>query len=115
VDDEEHIRNVVKKILERFGYRAITAANGAEAVAIYKARQKEIAVVLTDMAMPVMDGPAAIVELKSINPEVKIIGSSGMASEGTVANAAGAGLEHFLSKPYTAEAVLQKLQELLQG
>ena len=115
VDDEDGIREIVQKILERFGYRVVAAVNGAEAVSIYKARQTEIAVVITDMAMPVMDGPAAIVEMKSINPEVKIIASSGMASEGGLARAIGAGVAHFLTKPYTAEAVLEKLQEVLHG
>ena len=67
------------------------------------------------MVMPVMEGPAAIVELRSLNPAIKIIGSSGLASEGGEDKATGSGLKHFLSKPYTAEAVLHKLREVLHG
>ena len=67
------------------------------------------------MAMPVMDGPAAIVEIKSINPEAIIIGSSGMVSEGGMAKAMSAGVKHFISKPYTAGAILKKLHEVLHG
>jgi len=110
VDDEEPIREIAKQILERFGYRVLLAANGAEAVKLYTARQKEIAVVITDMAMPVMDGPAAIAALNTINPNIKIIGSSGLDS----GNKSGAAIGHFMPKPYTAETVLNMLQKVLQ-
>jgi len=115
VDDEESIRAVARKMLERYGYKVHLAAHGAEAVALYARHQAEIAVVLTDMAMPVMDGPAAIIALKSINPKVKIIGTSGHTSNGGVAKALGAGVEHFIPKPYTAEKVLTMLAEVLRG
>ena len=79
------------------------AADGAEAVGLYASHRNEIAVVITDMAMPVMDGPAAIAALKGINPDVKIIGSSGF----DTGNKAGAAIPHFIAKPYTTEAVLK--------
>jgi CheY-like chemotaxis protein len=113
VDDEESVRFVTQKTLERFGYRVLLAANGAEAVARYAQQRAEIAVVLTDMAMPVMDGPATILALKAMNPAVKIIGSSGHASQGGVAKAVGAGVQHFVPKPYTAETLLKVLADVL--
>lgn len=113
VDDEEQIRSVARKTLERFGYRVLLAANGAEAVALYAQHHQEIDVVLTDMMMPVMDGPATIVALKAINPDIRIIGSSGLHSNGAVAKAVGAGVHHFVPKPYTAEALLQTLHLIL--
>ncbi len=115
VDDEEIIRTVVQGTLERFGYRVLLAGNGAEAVAIYALRRAEIALVLTDMAMPVMDGPATIIALKLMNPQVRIVGSSGLAASGEVARAVGAGVEDFLAKPYTAGAMLKMFQEVLRG
>ena len=115
VDDEEAICTTVKKILERFGYRVITAANGAEAVSLYAGRGAEIAVVITDMHMPIMDGPATIVALKSMNPAVKIIGSSGLAANGGVAKAASSGVRHFVPKPYSAEKMLRTLREVLDN
>jgi len=115
VDDEEHIRNIAKKILERFGYRVLLAANGAEAVPLYTARQNEIAAVITDMAMPVMDGPATIAALKSINPRVTIIGTSGLDPNNNMVDAIGAGNGHFIPKPYTAEAMLRTLDTILHG
>jgi PAS domain S-box-containing protein len=115
VDDEESIRSIAQGTLERFGYRVLLARNGAEAVAAYVQHQGDIAVVLTDMAMPVMDGPATIVALKAINPAVKIIGSSGLASDGDVAKAVGAGVLYFVPKPYTAETILKTLQKILHA
>jgi PAS domain S-box-containing protein len=114
VDDEEAIRRVVQSTLERFGYRVLLAANGAEAVAFYVEHRREVAVVLTDMAMPVMDGPATIIALKALDPLVKIVGSSGLASNGSVAQAMGAGVEHFVPKPYTADTLLRTLSRALE-
>ncbi len=113
VDDEEAIRHTAKKVLERFNYRVLLAENGAQAVSIYAENKNEIAVVITDMAMPVMDGLATIIALKSINPAVKIIGSSGLATNGSVAKAIGQGVHHFIPKPYTTESLLRTLDEVL--
>ena len=114
VDDEERMRTVLQGTLERFGYRVLLAANGAKAVALYAQNREQIAIVLTDMAMPVMDGPATIVALRSMNPNLKIIGSSGLPSDGDVARAAVAGVKHFVPKPYTAETLLKILAEALR-
>lgn len=114
VDDEAAVREITRKALERFGYQVITANNGAEGVSAYLQNRDKIDVVLTDMSMPVMDGPAMIVALKSIDPGVKIIGSSGLASNGDVAKALGAGVEHFVPKPYTAETLLKTLHLILK-
>jgi nitrogen-specific signal transduction histidine kinase/ActR/RegA family two-component response regulator len=113
VDDEGPILTLTQEMLERFGYRALTVVNGAEAVSVYKERQHEIAVVITDMAMPIMDGPAAIIALKTINPKVRIIGSSGLDTQDGVTKAKDAGVEYFIPKPYTTEALLLTLQKVL--
>jgi PAS domain S-box-containing protein len=115
VDDEEAIRRIAAATLEHFGYLVLLAKDGSEAVARYAEHQDEIAVVLTDMAMPVMDGPALILALRAMNPKVRIVGFSGLASQGAVAGTVGSGLEHFLSKPYTAESLLTKLREVLDS
>ena len=114
VDDEEPIRIFAKSMLERFGYRILLAANGAEAVKLYTSRGNEIAAVITDMSMPGMDGPATIAALRAINLDVKVIGSSGLDVRDGVSGVVNAGLVHFMSKPYTAEAVLNMLHEVLR-
>jgi len=115
VDDEESILSITGETLEAFGYEVLTASNGAKAVATYAQHQKKIAVVLTDMMMPVMDGRATIHALKQINPTAKIIAASGLTANADVAIAASVGVRHFLSKPYTAETLLKVLREELDG
>ncbi|MEO5714786.1 MAG: PAS domain S-box protein, partial [Luteolibacter sp.] len=113
VDDEASIRQITKQTLEAFGYKVLLAADGSEAVSVYVTHQDRIAVVLTDMMMPVMDGPATIQVLRRRNPSLKIIGASGISANGKVAKAASAGLNHFLPKPYTAETLLKAIQDIL--
>src|SRR6185503_11312484 len=78
VDDEESIREITRGTLETFGYTVLTASDGTEALALYADKKNEIAVVLTDMVMPFMDGPATIRALLRMNPKVRIIAASGL-------------------------------------
>ena len=114
VDDEQPILHIAQRTLERFGYRVLLASDGAEAVSLFKARPQEIAVVITDVAMPHLDGPATIAALRTISPTIKIIGSSGLSSDGGRARIKDAGIQYFIPKPYTAEAILQTLHAVLQ-
>jgi PAS domain S-box-containing protein len=114
VDDEAAIRQVTRQTLEAYGYRVVVAVNGAEAVASYAQNVQGISLVLTDMMMPVMDGPATVQALRQINPLVKLIGASGLSQNGQAARAVGVGLEHFLPKPYTAEVMLRLIDTVLK-
>ena len=114
IDDETSILSITRQTLEAFGYQVIEAHDGAEGVALYAQNRDTIAVVLTDMVMPIMDGPATINSLMRINPQVLIVAASGLNSNGRVAKAAGAGVKHFLPKPYTAETLLITLRDVLR-
>ncbi|MDB6058516.1 MAG: domain S-box [Verrucomicrobiales bacterium] len=114
VDDEDAIRSITEQTLECFGYRTLTACNGAEAVALYALQPTEISAVLTDMMMPIMDGPAAIVALRAINPNVKIIGSSGLGANDGPAKLISGGVHEFVAKPYTAERLLKALDKVIR-
>jgi len=113
VDDEASILSITGQTLQAFGYRTLTAGNGAEGVALFARNEDEVALVLTDMMMPVMDGTATIHALKKINPEVKIIAASGLSANENITNAKNAGVNHFISKPYTAAALLQMICAVL--
>jgi PAS domain S-box-containing protein len=113
IDDEASIRAITSQTLEAFGYRVLVAMDGAEAVAVYAQHKNEIAAVLTDMMMPVMDGPAAIHALRRINPAVKIVAASGLNASASVARVSTAGIKHFLTKPYTAESLLRVIRVIL--
>jgi len=113
VDDELAIREVTKATLEAFNYRVLTASDGTEALALYAQHGEEIKAVLTDMMMPFLDGPATIRALQRLNPNIKIIASSGLADNGKAVEAADLGIRHFLPKPYTADRLLKMLVEIL--
>ncbi|HEU4597787.1 MAG TPA: PAS domain S-box protein [Pyrinomonadaceae bacterium] len=115
VDDEEAIRQITKGTLEAFNYRVLVAADGTEAVALYAQHREEVAAVLTDMMMPFMDGPATIRALVKMNPRVRVIAASGLGAGDKAAEAASAGAQIFLPKPFTAEKLLKTLAELLHG
>ena len=113
VDDEAAVLTMTKETLETFGYRVITARDGAEAVAAFSAHRYEIKGVLTDMLMPHMDGPATIRVLKRIDPSVKIIAASGLLDAEKVKDATGLEQIAFLMKPYTAEKLLTTVHRVL--
>jgi PAS domain S-box-containing protein len=115
VDDEESIREITRGTLETFGYRVLTANDGTEALALYVDHKDEIAVVLTDMMMPFMDGPATIRALRKINPAIRIIAASGLIGGHKPGEASLEGVSIFLSKPYTAEKLLNALAEILKS
>ncbi|MGA7615156.1 MAG: ATP-binding protein [Thermoanaerobaculia bacterium] len=113
VDDEIAVREVTQQTLEAFGYRALVAADGAEAISLYAKVQGRIRLVIIDMMMPVMDGPATIRVLRKINPALAIIGTSGLAAGENVATAKSLGIQTLLSKPYSAATLLQTLSAIL--
>jgi PAS domain S-box-containing protein len=114
VDDEAAVRELAQNVLETFGYRALMASDGAEAMAIYAERRGEIQAVVTDLMMPVMDGPATIRALQRLDPEVKIIAVSGLTGNGRMLEATQAGVKSFLPKPYTADRLLKAVAEILK-
>jgi signal transduction histidine kinase/ActR/RegA family two-component response regulator len=113
VDDEASVLTITSETLQTFGYRVLTATDGAEAVAIYAEHKHKIAVVLTDMSMPIMDGPASIRALMRIDPAIKIVATSGFSEDNRVAKVYGAGVKHFLTKPYTAGTLLKVMRAVL--
>jgi len=115
VEDEDAIRLVARNILERFGYRVLLAENGVQAVSLYSFHREDIALVITDLAMPLMDGPTTILALRSLAPAVKIIASSGVGTQAApeAGWAVSVGVPYFIAKPYTAEALLKLVAKVL--
>jgi PAS domain S-box-containing protein len=113
VEDEPLVRDTTREILERFNYRVVTANNGVEAMKCYSERQSEIKAVLTDLAMPMMDGIATIRALRQMSPGIKIITMTGAGSKDRVAEARNLGVAISLEKPFTAGPLLESLQKIL--
>ena len=114
VDDEASILTITSQTLQAFGYRILTATDGADAIAVYTEHKQDIAVVITDMMMPLMDGASTIRALTRINPGIKIIAASGLNATGGAAKEAGLGVKHSLTKPYSAETLLKALRAVLE-
>ena len=114
VDDEAPIRTITAQTLQAYGYQVITASDGSDAVSIYAQHRDEIAVVLTDMNMPVMDGRATIRALMKLNPAIKVIAASGLNANGSVSKVNEANVKHFLTKPYSAETLLKTMRAILE-
>lgn len=114
VDDEEPLRKITAQTLETFGYRVLVAADGAEAVSIYAAHKSDIALVITDMMMPVMDGIATIQVLRKMNQALPIIAVSGLATCERIADSREFGVNHFLPKPYSAHTLLTAISHALR-
>jgi len=112
-EDEDSIREVTVSTLEAYGYKVLTASDGADAVALYAQNKDKIEVILMDMMMPVMDGHASIRAIRKINSEVKIIAVSGLAEKDKLAKIADTRVYAFLPKPYTAEKLLKTIHEVL--
>ncbi|MGA7160867.1 MAG: response regulator [Bacteroidota bacterium] len=113
VEDEEMLRELAKMTLKGKGYRVITAANGEEAIEIYKVRNKEIALVLSDMGLPKLDGYSAFKELKIINPAIKFIIASGYIDPGQKSDILRSGVREFIQKPYVPNDMLGKIRNVL--
>jgi PAS domain S-box-containing protein len=108
VDDEAAIRELARATLTAHGYRVQTAREGSEAVALYARLGAEVRLVLTDMMMPVMDGPATIRALRQLDPNVRILATSGL----PVAPAVGQA-DAFLPKPFAVHDLLAAVRQLL--
>lgn len=113
VDDEETVREVAGIMLEDVGFDVMAAHDGLHGVEVFRQHQDDIVLVMLDMTMPKMGGEACFSKLKSIRPDVKVILSSGYNEEDATSRFAGKGLAGFLQKPYTPEALEEKLQEVL--
>jgi PAS domain S-box-containing protein len=113
VDDEENIRSVAEATLSSFGYKVATAVDGTDALAVFADRRNEIAAVLTDLAMPYMEGAALIRALRKLEPNLKILAMSGLMSEEQTADLKTLKVDGLLSKPFTAEALLNTLHDVL--
>jgi PAS domain S-box-containing protein len=114
VDDEAHIREVTTTILEAYNYQVLTAKNGVEAINTYNQYRDQIRVVLMDIMMPGMNGNSAICKLKEINPQVLIIACSGCNIENMLEPNNESQVTAILSKPYTNEELLAKLNFVLK-
>ncbi|RUQ31308.1 MAG: response regulator [Candidatus Competibacteraceae bacterium] len=113
VDDEESVRNLGNRMLERLGFKVLIAVDGQQALETFRELHNEIVLVILDLTMPYMDGEETFRELRRIDQKVRVIMSSGYTESEITPRFAGKRLSGFLQKPYTLDTLTQRLRDVL--
>ena len=115
IDDEVAVLAMIRETLETYNYRVLTAKDGAEALDLYKQNKAGIRLVISDMMMPVMDGPATLGALRQLDSAVKVIAVSGLGSESALNRIRHLNVQALLRKPFTPQELLTTLRHTLDG
>lgn len=114
VDDEEHVRDLTEEVLMELGYEVILAKNGKEAIKLYEERKNEIDLVLLDMIMPEMAGRETNLRLRNINPDVRVLLSSGYSQNGIATEILNEGAVGFIQKPFKIQELSKVINDILK-
>jgi len=113
IDDEEPVREAIGDIMELHGVEVLTAVNGQDGLAVFGENKEEIQLVVLDMSMPGMNGVDTLHKLRQINPEVRVILSSGYSQQQIAPEVMVNGRTGFLAKPYNVETLVSKIWQYL--
>ena len=114
VDDEEMVLNVGTELVKQMGYDVLEARSGKEAIEVYKENKCKVDIVVLDMIMPDMDGGRAYEQMKEINPDVKVILTSGYGIGGKVNEIMRRGCDSFIQKPFGIKELYGKIEEIMR-
>jgi len=112
VDDEPAVRMVLKIVLEKSGFQVIVASDGAEALETFERMREQIRVIITDMAMPGMNGLDLIRFIREFDEAVDIVATTGMTTPDQMQAIRDAGVRHVLSKPCGSRKMLDLIRDL---
>jgi nitrogen-specific signal transduction histidine kinase/CheY-like chemotaxis protein len=113
VEDEDAVRGLTSRILERQGYRVMAAQHGREAMELASREQGHIDLVLTDVVMPGMNGRGLVERLTGIRPQIKSLYMSGYTDDDIIRRGFIEPSKSFLQKPFTSDALLQTVRKVL--
>ncbi len=115
VEDESTLREYLRVILEEKGYNVLQACDGSEGMDLFGKHQDEIALIISDLGMPKLDGLSLLRKIKEIQPAVKVIMTSGLVDPDRKAEILHAGAMDFLAKPYSGREILLSVREILDS
>jgi PAS domain S-box-containing protein len=115
VEDNEMMRNMVRRILEKLGYAVFTAANGQEALERLAAHTEPLHLLLTDVIMPDMNGKVLFGRLQEEYPELRVLFMSGYTANVIAHHGVLEEGIHFIQKPFAARALAEKIRRVLDG
>ena len=113
IDDEEDLRTVAEGILEDSGYNVVTCGSGLEGLLFYEDNMASVVAVLLDLSMPGMSGKETFIELKKIDPEIKVLLASGYIKENDIRDIMELGVMDYIQKPYTLSELTQKISQVI--
>jgi two-component system cell cycle sensor histidine kinase/response regulator CckA len=113
VDDEEMIIDVGAQILQKLGYEVLTARHGKEAIEVYQQNRQIVAMVILDLIMPEMGGGETYDRLKEMDPNVKVLLSSGYSLDGQATEILNRGCDGFIQKPFSIKSLSEKLRQII--
>lgn len=113
VDDEDLVTMLAQRVLTDEGYRIVTAKDGFQAIDIYRKLKDQIALIILDFTMPIMDGSDVFAELLQINSKAPVVLSSGFAEQERLRSMLARGLRGFIPKPYTQQKLLTQIRSVL--
>ena len=112
IDDDEVVIDISEMMLRSLGYKVLKAHNGYDGLQLYKANKQEIDLIISDLQMPKMNGIDLLAELREIDPQVKVILSSGALTESDEIEVIIKGFSSFIRKPYNLETLQKKVVEI---
>jgi PAS domain S-box-containing protein len=115
VDDEKIIRNMARDMLRELGYEVLTAGDGEEALEVFARERPRISLVILDIVMPKRNGPEAFRALRALDPQVRVLMSSGYDFDTAANGLLGEGIAGFLQKPFRIAELSAKVAEALAG
>jgi CheY-like chemotaxis protein len=113
VDDEDIIIDVTGLMLKQMGYEVFIANSGSQAIDVYKAHQPRIDLVILDMIMPGMGGSDTYDHLKAMDPDIRVILSSGYSLDADASAILDRGCNAFIQKPFDLQSLSEKIQNVL--
>lgn len=115
VEDEVEVAELAAEMLAVEGYKVIVVHDGFAALKTYERIGKQIALVILDFFLPVMDGDAVFDELRALNSNINVVLSSGFAEQSKISSMLSRGLRGFIPKPYTSEKLLMQIRSTLDA
>ncbi len=114
VENEQLMLGLIERVLLQHGYQVLAAADGEEAIEVYRLHKLEIDVVLLDVGLPKVNGVDVLYKMKSENPNVRVIIVSGFLAPELRTKMQQAGVEHFIDKPYMLDQLVETIQSLIE-
>ncbi len=114
IEDEKISSELLTTILVLRGYKVITAYDGLQGIIAFQDHKKDITLVICDLGLPGIDGEEVYMQIKKINPNIKMILISGFADSEILARLREAGAKHFIQKPYLPEKILSTIKEVME-